>query len=104
MEWKHMMPASAVRNIRGTVLTRETPVEPAHPNEYEYPFPDRANAALYARYRRRAELNPQLLVCGRLGEYKYYDMDQAIARAMVLAERILAVDDAQRTIAAVRSA
>jgi len=104
MEWKHMMPADQVRNIRGTVLTRETTVDPENPNEYEYPFPDRTNAELYTRYRRRADLNPQILLCGRLGEYKYYDMDQAIARAIFLAERILSVDDAQRTIAAVRSA
>ena len=48
--------------------------------------------------RRRADANPKLLVCGRLGEYKYYDMDQAIATAMVLAERILSVDSAQRII------
>ncbi len=98
MEWKHLMPADSIRGIRGTVVTRETTVDPAHPNEYEYPFPDQANAELYARYRRRADANPKLLVCGRLGEYKYYDMDQAIARAMVLAERILSVDSAQRII------
>ena len=29
------------------------------------------------------------MICGRLGEYRYYDMDQAIARALTLAERIL---------------
>jgi UDP-galactopyranose mutase len=104
MEWKHMLPVAVQCSIRGTVLTRESTVDPAHPNEYEYPFPDRANARLYARYRRRADGNPQLLVCGRLGEYKYYDMDQAIARAKVLAERLLAVDNAHLTISAVRSA
>jgi hypothetical protein len=30
------------------------------------------------------------LICGRLGEYRYYDMDQAIARAQLLATRLLA--------------
>ena len=92
MEWKHMMPAGSIRGIRGTVLTQEFTVDPAHPNEYEYPFADRTNAELHARYRLRAELDPKLLICGRLGEYKYYDMDQAIARALVLAERILKAD------------
>jgi UDP-galactopyranose mutase len=33
-------------------------------------------------------LIPNLLVCGRLGEYRYYDMDQAIARSILLAEII----------------
>jgi UDP-galactopyranose mutase len=96
LEWKHMMPAESIRGIRGTVLTQEITTDPAHPNEYEYPFPDRANADLYAKYRQRAEHDPKLLVCGRLGEYKYYDMDQAIARAIVLAERILEAEGNHR--------
>ena len=40
---------------------------------------------------------PDVLFCGRLGEYRYLDMDQAIARAQMWARRILAdaLDDAQ---------
>jgi UDP-galactopyranose mutase len=90
LEWKHMMPAAVSSRIRGTVLTREITVSPTNPNEYEYPFPDAANARLYREYRERAEATPGLLVCGRLGEYRYYDMDQAIARAQLLASRLLA--------------
>jgi UDP-galactopyranose mutase len=47
------------------------------------------NADLYTRYRERANAIPKLLLCGRLGEYRYYDMDQAIGRAMSLGESIL---------------
>jgi UDP-galactopyranose mutase len=89
LEWKHMLPRETVAHIRGTVLTREIPVSPADPEAYEYPFPDRRNARLYARYRRRVGAIPDLLICGRLGEYKYYDMDQSIARALMLAEQIV---------------
>lgn len=89
LEWKHMMPRRYAERIRGTVLTRETTISPTDPGEYEYPFPDAANAALYDAYRKRAAEIPGLLVCGRLGEYRYYDMDQAIARAMLLARRAL---------------
>ena len=89
-EWKHMMPGEATRTIQGTVLTREIPITPTDPNDYEYPFPDDASARLYTTYRKRVEEIPNLLVCGRLGEYRYFDMDQAMARAMRLAERILA--------------
>ena len=89
LEWKHMMPPEYAQRIRGTVLTRETTVTPNDPNEYEYPFPDDANARLYKAYRERAAALSNLLVCGRLGEYRYYDMDQAIARAQLLARRIL---------------
>lgn len=89
LEWKHLMPRAQQEHLRGTVLTRETPFSPTDPNQYEYPFPDAANAALYARYRKRADALPDVLICGRLGEYRYYDMDQAIARALMLARRLL---------------
>jgi UDP-galactopyranose mutase len=89
LEWKHMMPAGYAARIRGTVLTREITVTPTEPNAYEYPFPDETNARLYRQYRERAELLGDVLICGRLGEYRYYDMDQAIARAQLLAKRLL---------------
>ncbi len=89
LEWKHMMPAPAAAKTRGTVLTTETPYTPSEIGGYEYPFPDSRNAQRYQRYRKQADDMPGVLVCGRLGEYRYFDMDQAIARAMLLAERIL---------------
>lgn len=89
LEWKHMMPKEHADAIRGTLLTTETPITPESPEEYEYPFPDEGNQRLYQLYRDSARRIPKLLICGRLGEYRYYDMDQAIARAMMLAERIL---------------
>jgi UDP-galactopyranose mutase len=89
LEWKHMMPADEAARIQGTVLTRETAVTPSDPNDFEYPFPDEANARLCRRYRERADALPGVLVCGRLGEYRYCDMDQAIARAQLLAKRLL---------------
>lgn len=92
LEWKHMMPADYARRIRGTVLTAEIPFTPQDPDRYEYPFPDERNARLYQRYRRLAQAIPRLLICGRLGEYRYYDMDQAIVRAMDLANRLILED------------
>lgn len=89
LEWKHMMPPEIAKQIRGTVLTKEFTVTPSNPNDYEYPFPDEANARLYRAYREKADSTDGLLICGRLGEYRYYDMDQAIARAQMLAGRLL---------------
>ena len=89
LEWKHMMPAEHIQRIHGTVLTREITVTPTAPDRFEYPFPDEANNLLYRAYRQRAEGIPNLLVCGRLGEYRYFDMDQAIARAQFLARGVL---------------
>lgn len=96
LEWKHMMQPEYARQIRGTVLTRDVPVPATNSNDYEYPFPDANNARLYRAYRRRADAIPNLLICGRLGEYRYYDMDQAIARALMLAKRLLHRRDVQR--------
>lgn len=89
LEWKHMMDPSTTAGLKGTVLTTETPYSPTNPSDYEYPFPDDANAALYREYRRRADALNKVLICGRLGEYRYYDMDQAIGRALMLAEKLV---------------
>lgn len=89
IEWKHLMAPADASRIRGTLLTREIPWSPSDRDGFEYPFQDATNRALYERYGARAEATPGLLVCGRLGEYRYYDMDQAIGRAMTLATRIL---------------
>ena len=47
---------------------------------------DEKNAALYAAYKALAEKEERTLFGGRLGEYKYYDMDQVIAAALDRAE------------------
>jgi UDP-galactopyranose mutase len=89
LEWKHMMEAELQAGVRGTVLTYETPITPDDPNDFEYPFPDSVNASLYERYKERALGNDRVLFCGRLGNYRYYDMDQAIAAATQVAQRLL---------------
>ena len=89
LEWKHLLAPERLHGIAGTLVTRETTVTPDDPNAYEYPFPDDANAALYESYAAMARVLPNVLICGRLGEYCYYDMDQAIGHAQVLAERLI---------------
>lgn len=89
LEWKHMMRPQDTRHIKGTVLTTEVPCTPEDEDSFEYPFPDEANAKLYQRYRLRANDQDDVLICGRLGEYRYYDMDQAVGRAMKLGRQLL---------------
>lgn len=89
LEWKHLMPPEFAKRIQGTVLTREVTVSPDDPNDYEYPFPDRTNDLLYQQYRERAKALRNVVFCGRLGEYRYYDMDQAIERALHIADELL---------------
>jgi UDP-galactopyranose mutase len=89
LEWKHMMNPKYSDSIKGTLVTKEYPFSPTESMDYEYPFPDTKNTELYSTYRARADLIPDLLICGRLGEYKYYDMDQAIARARMLSKNLI---------------
>lgn len=89
LEWKHMMAEEYRDKIKGTVITSETPFSPEEPDAYEYPFPDASNRRLYEQYQKRASTLSNVLICGRLGEYRYYDMDQAINRAMLHGERLL---------------
>ncbi len=88
IEWKHLSTQNKVDDI--TLLSREIPYFPLDPEHYEYPMPDGKNAQLYSTYSERAASLDRFVVCGRLGEYRYLDMDQAIARALLLAERLLA--------------
>ena len=50
---------------------------------------DEKNGRLYAEYRALADQQDKVIFAGRLGAYRYYDMDQAIAAALDLAAREL---------------
>lgn len=89
LEWKHMMQPEYQPRIKGTVITTEVPYTPTNPDHYEYPFPSAENDKIYKNYRKLADSIENLIICGRLGEYRYYDMDHAISRAMSIASSIL---------------
>ena len=72
-----------------TVISREYSAEWQPGEEPYYPVNDAANSALYEKYRALAEKEEKIFFCGRLGEYRYYDMDVVIARALSLAESLL---------------
>ena len=57
-------------------------------NERYYPIPKDENAELYAKYQIKAKELKNVYFLGRLGDYKYYDMDKAILRAIELFEEI----------------
>jgi len=69
-----------------TVISREFSKEWRVGEEPYYPINDDANQALYIKYKTLAEENPRVIFGGRLGEYKYYDMDKVIQSALNLAE------------------
>ena len=66
----------------GTVITREYPAEWKPGDEPYYPVNNEKNDALYEEYRKLAAKEPNVIFGGRLGSYKYYDMDKVIAAAL----------------------
>ena len=71
-----------------TVITREYPVDWQEGMEPYYPVNDSKNQELYQKYEALAKEQDRVIFGGRLGEYKYYDMDKVIASAMEKAEEI----------------
>jgi len=57
-----------------------------------YPIPRQENTALYDRYKKLAATLPNVWFAGRLGTYKYYNMDQVVAQALTLTNKILKMD------------
>ena len=72
-----------------TVISREYSSEWKVGDEPYYPVNDEKNKALYERYRALAGRESRVVFGGRLGEYKYYDMDAVIASALGKAEELL---------------
>lgn len=71
----------------GTVITREYPTEWKKGDEPYYPVNNEKNNRLYEAYRELAEKEENVLFGGRLGQYRYYDMDKTIVAALQLAKK-----------------
>ena len=74
----------------GTVITREYPATWKKGDEPYYPINDEKNGALYAQYAELAKKEANVLFGGRLGQYKYYDMDKVIRSALDMVKEELA--------------
>lgn len=67
-----------------TVVTREYPAVWHKGDEPYYPVNDDRNNALYAKYKALADAEPHVIFGGRLGMYRYYDMDDTVSAAFGL--------------------
>lgn len=74
---------------KGTVITREYPKEWSRGDEPYYPVNDQHNSELYEKYAQRAAQEKNVLFGGRLGQYKYYDMDKVVRAALAMVEEQL---------------
>ena len=72
-----------------TVISREFSSEWKPGDEPYYPVNDAKNSQLYSRYKLLADKEDNVIFGGRLGEYKYYDMDAVIGSALDLVEKEL---------------
>ena len=71
-----------------TVISREYSSEWKLGDEPYYPVNDEKNGALYAEYKKLGEAETKVIFGGRLGEYKYYDMDAVIAAALAKVKEV----------------
>lgn len=72
-----------------TIITREFPQEWNGQKEAYYPINDEKNTQLYQKYFEFSQKQSKIIFGGRLGEYKYYNMDQVIKKSIDLATEIL---------------
>jgi UDP-galactopyranose mutase len=77
------------QDIPKTVISREYSSEWKPGDEPYYPVNDEKNGTLYEKYRGLAAKEEKVIFGGRLGEYKYYDMDAVIASALAMCENEL---------------
>ena len=76
-------------DLEKTVISREYSSEWKLGDEPYYPVNDEKNGKLYEEYKKLAEKEENIIFGGRLGEYKYYDMDAVIAVALEMCEKEL---------------
>lgn len=80
VEWKHA--TGQVSKV--TTITREYPVQGNDVNEQLYPIPTQRNQQLFNLYKHAASQLANVTFCGRLADYRYYNMDQVVGRALAV--------------------
>lgn len=75
-------------DIKGTIISKEYSAEWCAGEEPYYPINDQENSELYLKYKEKADAEEKVIFGGRLGEYKYYDMDMVIAAALEKADEL----------------
>ena len=88
-KWFEFGKDDAGNDLPKTVVSREYSSEWKVGDEPYYPVNDEKNGALYQQYKALGEQEEHVIFGGRLGEYKYYDMDAVIASALAMSEKEL---------------
>lgn len=72
-----------------TIITLEYPIESFINNEPYYPINDKRNDFLYMQYKKYSKSFPEITFGGRLGDYKYYNMDEVVYSALETSKKLL---------------
>ena len=88
IEHKHFEPESGKLSEPVTIITREYPSTWKQGDEPYYAVNDERNTSLYAKYKELADKQNKVIFGGRLGMYKYFDMDDTIIAAWELAKTL----------------
>ena len=78
---------SRENDLNKTIITHEYSTEWTAGNEPYYPINDEKNCALYEDYKKLASREKKVVFGGRLGEYRYYDMDEVIVAALAMSKK-----------------
>ncbi len=84
IEWKH----ATHQKSDGTSITYEFPLDYEDGREKFYPVPSENSERIASEYKAEAKKLKTVFFIGRLAEYRYYNMDEVIARALALAEKL----------------
>lgn len=76
-------------NCKGTIITKEYPMNWNVGDEAYYPVNDKKNSDLFEKYKELAKQCPNVIFGGRLGNYKYYDMDKVIKESLDLVKNMI---------------
>ena len=87
VEWKYL---TGQKHL-WTSITKEFSVQAENGMDKYYPIPCNENMEVYNKYKSKADKLKSVIFCGRLADYKYYNMDQVTARALSIFEKNITV-------------
>ncbi len=89
IEHRHFEPENPDASKEKSVITREYPAAREEGDEPYYSVNDERNNALYERYAALAQKETGMVFGGRLGQYRYFDMDDTVREALDLVKRLI---------------
>lgn len=83
LEFKHFHPENKdLMNSKYTIICREHPLNYKKGLNPYYPINNKSNSELFLNYKNELKKKPNIIIGGRLGNYKYYNMDETVANAI----------------------